>query len=246
MSPHVSDSLPRLLTGDATREEVLAAAEHLRTCPDCQQELVSAVVAHSALSSAHRFAPEVVSGSTRPAGPDPEKTAPEPTPLPDLSEVFAQARAESERPAPAAKRTATRLPRRRVLLIGAAAAAVLVGGGFAIAENVGHSASSSVQTVALAAYGVGQHPGTAHIAGTTMRIDASRLPRLDDRHSYEVWLTNGARTRMVSVGFIGADNRAQLTIARNVMTQYSNIEISVQRDNQTVYSGTSVLRGAYS
>ena len=53
---HISDDLPRLLTGDATRDEVLAAAEHLRSCPDCQQELVSAVVAHASLTSAQRFA----------------------------------------------------------------------------------------------------------------------------------------------------------------------------------------------
>ena len=59
-SPHVSDNLPRLLTGDTTRDEAMAAAEHLRGCPDCQQELVSAAVAHASLTSARRFAPQVV------------------------------------------------------------------------------------------------------------------------------------------------------------------------------------------
>ncbi|HVU93452.1 MAG TPA: hypothetical protein VHC23_14555, partial [Jatrophihabitans sp.] len=97
---HLTDDLPRLLTGDATRDEVLAAAEHLRACPDCQQELVSAVVAHASLTSARRFAPEVVApipsadgeevgdgedgGGAGPAGP-----------LPDLSAVFARAREEA-------------------------------------------------------------------------------------------------------------------------------------------------------
>ena len=41
-----------------------APPQHLRTCPDCQQELVSAVVAHASLTSAHRFAPR----GRRPAG----------------------------------------------------------------------------------------------------------------------------------------------------------------------------------
>ena len=36
MSSHISDELPRLLTGDANRDVVMTAAEHLRTCPDCQ------------------------------------------------------------------------------------------------------------------------------------------------------------------------------------------------------------------
>ena len=57
---HITDELPRLLTGDATRDEVLAAGAHLRTCIDCQQELVSATVAHASLASAQRFAPEIV------------------------------------------------------------------------------------------------------------------------------------------------------------------------------------------
>ncbi len=38
----------------------VAASAHLRACADCTDELISAVVAHASLSSAARYAPEVV------------------------------------------------------------------------------------------------------------------------------------------------------------------------------------------
>ena len=218
MSTHLSDDLPRLLSGEATRDEVLTAAAHLRTCPDCQQELVSAVVAHASLTSAKRFAAELV-------------THREPV-LPELGAVLTEARRETAQ-------------RRRRRLAAAAVAAVLVtGAGVTIAETVG-SGSPAGRTVALAAFGVGTHPGSATIGATTMRIDATALPRLDARHFYEVWLTDPARSRLQAVGSIGNGNRAQLTVSPKVMSQYSAIEVSIQGLRQTAYSGTSVLRGSY-
>jgi anti-sigma factor RsiW len=49
---HVVDDLPALLAGECTREQTLAVAAHLRTCPQCQQELVSMVVASGVLRAA--------------------------------------------------------------------------------------------------------------------------------------------------------------------------------------------------
>ena len=238
MSAHISEDLPRLLTGDATREEVMAAAEHLRTCPDCQQELVSAVVAHASLTSAHRFAPDVVSPEAVP-GIDPDEPV---GPLPDMSAMFAQVHAEASTTTP----SRSRLPRRRLLAV-AAAAAVLAGGGVTIAETVGSGSSQPAsQSVALRPFGVGARPAEVTLVGSSeMRVNATDLPKLDAGHFYEVWLTDAARTRMQSVGSIGSDNKAQLTVPANVMSQYSAIEVSVQRTSQTTYSGTSVLRGSY-
>lgn len=221
MSTHISDDLPRLLTGEATRDEVLAAATHLRGCPDCQQELVSAVVAHASLSSVRRFAPEV---ARRPA-----------PALPDLEPVLA-----------AARKDAAARPVRRRVLAAVAAAAVLTGVGITVAETVGGSSAPAARTVALDAFGAGRQAATARVqTNGTMRIDATSLPRLDGGHFYEVWLTDAARKRMQAVGSINDDNRAQLTISPQVMAQYSAIEVSVQGVRQTGYSGTSVLRGAY-
>jgi hypothetical protein len=238
-TPHISENLPRLLTGDANRDEVLAAAEHLRNCPDCQQELISAVVAHASLTSAHRFAPEIVAAGSADDDVDEVEAAAD-TALPDMSAMFAKVRAEASA-APAKPQ------QRRRLLAVAAAAAVLVGGGVTLAETVGSSSSQSdTRSVALRPFGVGHRPAKVTlVGGARMRIDATALPRLDGGHFYEVWLTDSARKRMQSVGSIGQDNTAVLTVPGNVMSQYSAIEVSVQRTNQTAYSGTSVLRGSY-
>jgi hypothetical protein len=237
-SPHISENLPRLLTGDAGRDEVMAAAEHLRNCPDCQQELISAVVAHASLTSAHRFAPEIVAPVSTSADDEDDEQDLD-TPLPDMSAMFAKVRAEASA-APAKPQ------HRRRLLAVAAAAAVLVGGGVTIAETVGSSSShTGTRTFSLRPFDVGDHPAKVTLVGSNMHIDATSLPRLDAGHFYEVWLTDSARKRMQSVGSIGQNNKAQLTVPANVMSQYSAIEVSLQRTTETAYSGTSVLRGSY-
>lgn len=238
MSQHVSDSLPRLLSGDATREETLVAAGHLRGCPDCQQELVSAVVSHASLTSARRFAPEIMARSF----PDDDAVAAQPPLLPDLSDVFAKVREEAA--------MSTRSHRRRRVALGVAAAAVVAtGAGVTVAELQGSDSSSPPAgslSVALTPYDVGTHPAEATVAAPgTMSIDATSLPKLDGRHFYEVWLTDRARKRLQPVGSLTTDNRAVLTVSPNVMARYSAIEVSIQGLNQTSFSGTSVLRGTY-
>jgi anti-sigma-K factor RskA len=240
-SPHISENLPRLLTGDANRDEVMAAAEHLRNCPDCLQELISAVVAHASLTSAHRFAPDIVAPDSTGEGEDSAHDVDDDAgaPLPDMSAMFAKVRAE-------ASDAAARPQHRRRLIAVAAAAAVLVGGGVTLAETVGSNSSSpDTVSVALRPFDTGDDPAKVTVAGARMRVDATALPRLDSGHFYEVWLTDAARKRMQSVGSIDQDNKAELTVPANVMSQYTAIEVSVQRTNETAYSGTSVLRGSY-
>jgi hypothetical protein len=243
VSNHISEDLPRLLTGEAGRDDVLAAAAHLRTCPDCQQELVSAVIAHASLTSAHRFAPEIVAprmveqhdGEDAPAGP-----------LPDLSAIFAQVRAEAAPPAPGTHR------RWRPLYgIAAAAAGVLIGGSaVALVVDNGGSSSDTVagRRVELGSFGVGQTTAVATVtAAGQMKIDATSLPDPGSRKRYEVWLTNSQRSQMQPIGWIGNDGKATLTIPADLMGQYQDIEVSVQdvgADGYN-YSGTSVLRGSY-
>lgn len=243
MSNHISEDLPRLLTGEAGRDEVLAAAAHLRTCPDCQQDLVSAVIAHASLTSAHRFAPEIVApglpdhlvGEDIAAGP-----------LPDLSSVFAQVRAEATAPA-----SSTRRHRRPLYAIAAAAAGVLIGGS-AVALVVDDNGSSSTavagRRVELGSFGVGHASAVATVSDSgKMTIDATSLPDPGKEKRYEVWLTDTKRSQMQPVGWIGNDGKATLTIPANLMGQYQDIEVSVQdvtADNYK-YSGTSVLRGSY-
>jgi anti-sigma-K factor RskA len=246
MTAHIANDLPRLLTGEARRDEVLTAAEHLRSCVDCQQELVSAVVAHASLTSAARFAPEIVSGLTDDLFVESEPNAPEPATsdeLPDLSAVFAQVRKEAEQ-------HSDRGSRWKYALIGAAATVAIGGGATAIyvaATNGSSTPTTVTRTVALAAYDKGRTSAIATMQdGDQMRVDAASLPRLTGKR-YEVWLTNAARTQMQPVGWLGADGTAALTVPADLLSRFSDIEVSVQPlDAKTYdYSGTSVLRGGY-
>ncbi len=240
MTAHVSDELPRLLTGEASRDAVLDAAAHLRSCIDCQQELVLAVIAHASLTSAHRFAPEIVSDPTNRS--EPSEQGPPEHALPDLTSMFAQVHKE-------AATTPTRLGSRRLRygLAAAAAAAVVIGGATAtVVANTSDSTPSGRQ-VALQAFDVGKSSATALVRSDgRMELDAASLPNLTARH-YEVWLTNGKRTNMQPIGWLGPDGKATLTVPSSLMNRYSDIEVSVQDlgTSSYDYSGTSVLRGPY-
>ncbi|SHF46688.1 Anti-sigma-K factor rskA [Jatrophihabitans endophyticus] len=249
-TPHISEDLPRLLTGDATRDVVLGAAHHLRTCVDCQQELVSAVVAHASLSSAHRFAPEIVAPERddRPvAGPDEDVEGP--GALPDLSTVFAEARADAHASGPRAGASGTAAApagtrtRRRLIAV-AAAAAIVAGGGVTYAVATSGDDAPATQTVALDGPASTKSATAKLVGDDRMSLDASVLPALRGGRQYEVWLTDGLHKQ--SVGFLQPDRHAALTIPSTLMKRYDSIAVSVQKDGQTEFSGDVVLRGSYS
>lgn len=239
MTSHISEELPRLLTGEATRDIVQSAAAHLRVCEDCQQELVSAVVAHASLTSAKRFAPEIVA---RPA-----RDAPAPLgedALPDLSAVFAKVREE-------AVVTPVRRSRRPFYAVAAVAAGVLIGtAGTVLVRDPGGTNASEAggRAISLAAYDQGTVAATATLVGKRkLNLDAAALPSLGANKRYEVWLTNDAGTEMQPVGWLGSNGKASLTVPEDLVTHYDHIQVSVQRIDASTYtfSGTSVLRGAY-
>ncbi|MGI8760165.1 MAG: hypothetical protein ACR2LF_02470 [Jatrophihabitantaceae bacterium] len=237
MSAHVADELPRLLTGEASRDAVIDAAVHLRECADCQQELVSAVVAHASLTSAHRFAPEIVGRSAQ----APEQTAQPAAALPDMSAVFEQVRTEVT--------TSGRTSRRRPLYaVAAVAAGVLIGGGGTVLVSHLGESTPSARTVALSAFGSGTTSAQAQIVDQDqLKVDAASLPSLDAQHRYEVWLTDASGRRMRPVGWIGSNGKADLTVPSSLLKSYSAIQVSVQdvASASYVYSGVSVLRGSY-
>ncbi|MDQ2750962.1 MAG: anti-sigma factor [Pseudonocardiales bacterium] len=240
MTAHISEELPRLLTGEATRDVVQGAAAHLRTCEDCQQELVSAVVAHASLTSAQRFAPEIVAGSSQ----EHATASFDSATLPDLSAIFAQVREEAEQVARPVRRS-----RRPLYAVAAIAAGIVIGtGGTALIQNLGDHNTPAGRSVALDAF----QSGTASAKATVrtngqMQLNAASLPKLDTQHRYEVWLTNKARSQMQPIGWIDTDGKATLTVPANLMSRYNAIEVSVQDVDAATYtySGTSVLRGAY-
>ena len=237
MSTHISDELPRLLSGEAGRDTVFDAAAHLRECADCQQELVSAVVAHASITSAHRFAPEIVQSDRaegEPVGP---------VELPDLSSIFAQVRDEAAEPAPSVRHL-PRIGQRTLLSAAAAVVLAAVGIGSYVAVQGG---GSSGQNVALSAFQVGTTNAEAKIDGSQIDVNASSLPTEAGKR-YEVWLTNEERTQMQPIGWIGANGKASMTVPTDLISRYSDIEVSVQPVSSPgyEYSNVSVLRGAYS
>ena len=236
---HISDELPLLLTGDVTRDVVIEAAGHLRVCVDCQQELVSAVIAHASLTSAHRFAPEIVAPERDEDAPTPLA---DPSPLPDMSSLFAEARAESA--PPAVTDLGQRRMRRRLVAV-AAAAAVVVGGGVTYAAVNGNDSGPVTRTVALDG-ALGARDAKVQLVDNRMRLDASSLPAIGARQQYEVWLTASDGGRKQSVGFIdeGAKS-AEFAVPQRVMSQYNDIAVSIQGIHQTEFSGRVVLRGTY-
>jgi len=181
MSTHIFDELPLLLTGEADRATVALAADHLRECEDCQQELVSALIAHASLSSAARFAPELRSLLSTDAA---EERPAEPAPLPDMTPIFQMAKQEARAPrhsvAPPRARS-----RRAVWIAVAAVAGVLVGGGAVLAvQNLG--GSPPARTVELAAFDQGQVAASAKLVGSNeVQVDASSLPTPRSGTNYE-------------------------------------------------------------
>jgi Anti-sigma-K factor rskA len=242
MSAHIFDELPLLLMGEADRNTVALAADHLRECRDCQQELVAALVAHASLSSAARFAPTMrVTLSTEPTD-EPTK---EPDPLPDMSSLFSMVKQEAREP-----RHSVLPPKRRPVrarwLAAAAVAGVVVGGGAVVAaQNLG--GSPSARTVQLAAFDQGTVAASAKVVGNNeVRVDASSLPKPASGTNYEVWLTNTARTSLQPVGWVGADGKTSLQLPTSLLDEFTNLEVSVQKISEPyLFSKISVLRGAY-
>jgi anti-sigma-K factor RskA/putative zinc finger protein len=231
---HIVEDLPLLLSGEASRAQTQAAAAHLRECDDCRQELVNAVVAHAALTSAQRFAPELLAAVRDDTGAGAALPA-----LPAFDAVRAAIVAEPSRPDTA------RQWRRGVLV--AAAAVIVAGGGTALGLGLSGGTHPATRTVALKAFGIGHGTGQVRMSGEKMSVDAATLPKLDTEHRYEVWLTNGARTRMQPVGWIGSNGTATLTVPPDLASSFGAVEVSVQSVDAPSYdySGTSVLRGSY-
>jgi anti-sigma-K factor RskA len=242
MSTHIFDELPLLLTGEADRATVALAADHLRECEDCQQELVSALIAHASLSSAARFAPELRSLlSTE----DAEDRPAEPADLPDLTPIFEMAKQEARAPRHSVVAPRSRSRRARWIAV-AAVAGVLVGGGAVFAaQNLG--GTPAARTVQLGAFDQGRVAASAKLVGSNeVQVDASSLPAPESGKNYEVWLTDTARKSLQPVGWIGSNGRTRLQIPSSLLDKFTNIEVSVQDVGQAYeFSGESVLRGSY-
>jgi Anti-sigma-K factor rskA len=252
MSAHIHDELPGVLTGEADRATLDAFAEHMSAgCASCCQDLASVVQAYAAIESAKRYAPQLFRAELN--GTATDDTVGEDEQLPDLSNVFAQIEARPDKVARAGAHAKAKQQRRRPVGRGwIAAAAVVVG----VAAGVGgeylvnhHSTSSSVavHVVHLAPFDIGTTPGTAKIIGDSrITIGATSLPSVGTTKFYQAWLTNAARTELLSLGPLGPDGAGSYRLPAHLINTYSAIEVSVQQVNgNPAFSGVSVLRGSY-
>ena len=264
---HVTDDLPLLLLGEAARETVWRVGHHLRTCTDCRDDLVDAVVSHATLRSAARTARDVATGGRLPTSTDvpallddvADRTPPQQTV--DLGPVFAQIRAEADRtpaaaPAPTGSTGSTgssapsaptdelaaRRGRRTRRLLAAAAAVVVIGGGTTVAVT---SLSDDGRAVTVSAYGAGTVDASARVGDDWMKLDASSLQPLSADQYYEAWLVNAGGTGVLALGPLGGDGRATFSVPADVMRQYPTLQVTVQdNDGDPTPSQTSVLRAS--
>jgi hypothetical protein len=247
---HVADELPGLLAGECDREQTFTLAAHLRACPQCQEELVSVVVASGILRATARAeqAPSVPAPSLA----VPPSPAISPSPLPSSSESTSSPGAgapdtpewltRATRPGPAGWGT-----RRRLAAL--AAAVVIVAG--AVAAGLGLSSSSAPVTNRAALRAL-QAPAGAHGAVTVtaasgarqVQVSTAGLPAPGQGHYYEVWLLDPATLKMLPMGALAPSGHATFGVATGLMAGYSAVDVSLQANNgNPVHSATSVLRG---
>ncbi|HEY2280538.1 MAG TPA: anti-sigma factor [Streptosporangiaceae bacterium] len=236
---HVADELPGLLAGECGREQTLTLAAHLRACPQCQEELVSVVVATGILRATARAeqAPSrAVSPSSLPSSS--ESTSSPGAGAPDTPEWLTRA----TRRGPAGWSI-----RRRFVAL--AAAVVIVAG--AVAAGLGLSTSSAPVTNRAALRAL-QAPAGAHGAVTVtgasetrqVQVSTDGLPAPGQGHYYEVWLLDPATLKMLPMGALAPSGQATFGVATGLMAGYSAVDVSLQANNgNPVHSAVSVLRG---
>ena len=236
-SAHIGDELPALLAGDCDREQTLAVAAHLRTCPPCRDELVSVALATGTLRAAARAERHVLApaGPVSPADVSADGPADGPAATPDWLRSGLRSR--------------QRLGGRRRLALAAASVIILAG---AAAAAIGLSASGS-PVVARATLHPLQAPASASADITVTSSSGSRLmvvrtsglPAPGRQHFYEVWLLNPVTLKMMPMGTLPPSGQASYGVSASLMAGYSAVDISLQANNgNPAHSAVSVLRGS--
>lgn len=224
---------PKLLSGEASRDETLAMAEHLRTCDECRREMVDLIVAHAALTSAVRT------------------TAKFATPV-ESSEDLLPLRAldEATRVPAGAKKHGRQKQRWRWGLV--AAAVVLVaalGAGIGLARN--HQSSTVVAEAPLHSLdgppnATGSLTALAEGGKRVLTVHTSQLHALNPQTYYEVWLLDPATLKMLPVGMLPPSGTGTYDMDASLMKGYSAVDVSLQvNDGNPAHSKVSVLRGYF-
>lgn len=247
-SDHGPFDLLGLLAGELGRDETIAVGRHLRSCPQCTEELVDLAIAHGALSAASAADSQLNDASTGRPGPDEVLSGMlghhvDQLALPPLEVDVTEA-------APRAAR-----PRRLGLVVaGVAAAAVAlvgVGVGTVIA---GRGSTPSGPVVASAVLKPIDAPASATGSIKAVAVGDSRrltvatknLETPTGQHFYEVWMLNPTTNKMLPVGVLPPSGTGTYSMGASIMAGYSAVDISLQvNDGNPAHSTTSVLRATF-
>jgi hypothetical protein len=230
---HNTTDVFRLLTGEASRSESLATAEHIRTCDECQRELVDLVVVHAALTSAARMtrmfaSPIEPSGELPPLGP-----------LDDAGHP------------PSASRDHQQSRRWRWALVVAAVVVLVAVLGTSIGLARNHQASTIVAQATLHPLegppnATGSLTALAEGGNRVLTVHTAQLHVLSSRTYYEVWLLDPVTFKMLPVGVLPPSGTGIYDMDASLMNGYSAVDVSLQvNDGNPAHSKVSVLRGYF-
>lgn len=213
---HVVEELPALLAGELDLESSREVTGHLRSCTDCQHELVE-VAAGIGLMRRLDALSDSESKST-------------------ASAVAVAA------PRSGSWTRATKLAVAAVVLVlvGFASTAVLL----ANRDDAGPQARVELTPVA-AGSGAGSVAMRASGTTQAMQVDTSLGAAPRDRY-YEVWLLDRESGKMLPVGVLPPDGRGTYRLPNDLLAGYDTVDISLQPDDgSTQHSSESVLRADY-
>ena len=242
---HSQFDLVGLIAGELGREETIAVGRHLRSCPQCTEELVDLAVAHGALSAASAALVQLDSAPTDRPSPN--------APLADMpghdEELPAPTRVELDT-TKITKRLTT--PRRLAVVVAVAAAVlILVGVGSFIAWTQSQPSSSVVASAALKpidapASATGSIKAVAVGDTRNLTVETKNLGTPSGEHFYEVWMLNTSTQKMLPVGVLPPSGTGTYSMGASIMAGYSAVDISLQTNNgNPAHSTTSVLRATF-
>jgi hypothetical protein len=211
----------------ALGEHAPSVAAHVAGCPACRQEVAA-------------FAATVA--TARSAGPD---RLPPPPPS-----VWARVQDElglaDAAPAPVAPARTWRRPALSAAALATAAAVVV---GLAVSGVLPGTGERPVDGPSAPLLALGPVPASGEVVlaagsgGRSLRVDTEGLPQPDGL--YEVWLVDLEAGRLVALGTLDDDGRAELAVPAGVdLSDYPEVDVSLEPDDgDPQHSGDSVLRG---
>ncbi len=230
---HVEEELPALLAGELDLDTTRAVTGHLRSCPDCRDELVEVAAGISVMRQLDQTSLDQTSL---------DETSLDETTVDD-GPVAAPV------PIDAARRPARPRPHTRTMLLVAAAVALVFAGVVTAAAMLSREQSPDA-TVALAPV-AGQSAADGSVAmreagdAQAMEVDTSLGAAPSDAY-YEVWLLDRASGKMLPVGVLPPEGRGTYRLPASILEQYDTVDISLQPDDgTTAHSSDSVLRADY-